>query len=90
MTKAELVKVVADKTRIAQVGAVETVDAVIGAIADALKRGETVKLHGLGTFKVKDRLARKGRNPKNGEEIMIPASKKVAFSTAKELKEALQ
>src|ERR1700749_1697135 len=61
---------------------------VVDRIAKHLKKGERVRIVGLGILQVRKRAARKGRNPATGEEIQIKASKKVAFRAAKELKEA--
>ena len=62
---------------------------LIGMITTHLKKGERVKLVGLGILQVRNRAARAGRNPKTGEAIQIKASKKVAFRASKELKEAV-
>ena len=64
-------------------------EALIGMITTHLKKGERVKLVGLGILQVRNRAARAGRNPKTGEAIQIKASKKVAFRASKELKEAV-
>lgn len=63
------------------------VDAVFGAIADALARGEKVSIAGFGVFEVRDRAARVGRNPRTGEPVQIAASKAAAFKAAKGLKD---
>jgi DNA-binding protein HU-beta len=68
----------------------EIVDGVFTAITDSLTKGETVRINGIGTFKVKERAARTGRNPKTGEPLEIAASKAVSFSAAKGLKEAVK
>ena len=67
----------------------KAVDAVFAGIVDAAKKGEEVNLPGFGKFKVKDSPARQGRNPATGETIEIAASKKLGFSPAKQVKEAL-
>jgi DNA-binding protein HU-beta len=67
----------------------EMVDAVLQAIAEALKAGEKVKLQGFGNFEAVERAARKGRNPQTGEEIEIAAKKAPKFSPAKDLKQAV-
>lgn len=90
MTKAELVKFVAGKTNVAQIGCVDTVDAVIEGISNALTSGDNVMLKGFGAFKVRETKARVGRNPKTGEAVQIPAGRKVSFSVSKELKERLK
>ena len=67
----------------------KAVDLVFAAIADAAAKGEEVSLNGFGKFKVKDVLAREGRNPATGETIKIAASKKLSFSVAKAVKDRL-
>ena len=89
MTKTELVNVVAVETKIAKKDVDAVVNATIDAIANALKDGDKVQLIGFGTFDVKSVAARKGRNPKTGDEIVIPASKKPGFSPATALKTAI-
>ncbi len=90
MNKAEMIAAVAERAGITKKDAESALDSFIEHTKRSLKRGEDVRIHGLGTFRVKERAARKGRNPKTGEEVDIPASKKIAFSAAKELKEAVQ
>ncbi|KRK23857.1 transcriptional regulator [Lactobacillus delbrueckii subsp. delbrueckii DSM 20074 = JCM 1012] len=68
----------------------EAVDAVFEAIQEDLAKGEKVQLIGFGTFEVRDRAARKGRNPQTGAEIEIPASKVPAFKPGKALKDAVK
>ena len=80
----EVAKVVSTKKE-----AQEAVDCVFSSIAGALKKGDTVTLVGLGSFKVAERKARKGRNPQTGEEIEIKASKAPKFTPGKALKEAV-
>jgi Bacterial nucleoid DNA-binding protein len=65
------------------------VNAAIEALVEALSKGERTAIPGLGVFNVKERKARKGRNPRTGKEIKIPKRKVVAFTAAKSLKEAL-
>ncbi len=89
MNKAELIDVVADAADISKAAAARAVDAVTDAIADALKKGEQVTLVGFGTFTVRDRAARSGRNPRTGETITIKASKVPGFKPGKALKDAL-
>ncbi len=89
MTKAELVAKVAAEAGLTKAAAERAVNAFIKALAEALVKGERVALPGLGVFHVKERKARKGRNPRTGEEITIPARKVVTFSAAKALREAL-
>ena len=90
MNKTELTKVVAEKTDLTQKDASKAVDAVFSAIADVLKKGEKVQLIGFGNFEVRERAARKGRNPATGKEIEIAASKVPAFAPGKTLKEIVK
>lgn len=88
--KAELVSEVAAKTKLTKKDVSEAVDAVFEAIQEDLAKGEKVQLIGFGTFEVRDRAARKGRNPQTGAEIEIPASEVPAFKPGKALKEAVK
>ena len=90
MNKTELVKVVAEQAELTQKDAAKAVDALIATISETLAQGEKIQLIGFGTFEVRDRSARKGRNPQTGEEIEIAASKVPAFKPGKELKEAVK
>jgi DNA-binding protein HU-beta len=90
MTKTDLIAKVAEVTEMTKKDSAKVVDAVLDAIAEALKNGEKVQLLGFGTFMVRERAARKGRNPQTGEEIDIPATKVPAFKPSKQLKEAVQ
>ena len=88
MTKADLVAAVAE-TGMTKKQAAEAVDAVISSITGALKKGDKVSLVGFGSFSVKKRKARTGRNPQTGKEIKIKAKKVPAFSAGKALKDAV-
>ncbi|NPA54508.1 MAG: HU family DNA-binding protein [Aquificae bacterium] len=90
MTKAELVAKVAAEAGVTKAAAERCVNAFVAALTDALAKGERVALPGLGVFNVKERKARKGRNPRTGEEITIPARKVVVFHPAKALKEKVK
>ena len=90
MTKAELVAKVAAEAGVTKAAAERCVNAFVAALTDALAKGERVALPGLGVFNVKERKARKGRNPRTGEEITIPARKVVVFNPAKALKEKVK
>ncbi|WP_059442175.1 HU family DNA-binding protein, partial [Leuconostoc mesenteroides] len=85
--KQELVDSVAKATGLTKKDATASVDAVFASIEEALKNGEKVQLIGFGNFEVRDRAARKGRNPQTGEEIQIAASKVPAFKPGKALKD---
>ena len=89
MNKAELVAAVAAKTGDTKKAAEASVDAFVSAVKDALKKGEKVQLVGFGSFEVRKRAARKGRNPQTKEEIKIPASKAPVFKAGKALKEVV-
>ena len=88
--KQELVDSVAKATGLTKKDATAAVDAVFTSIEEALKNGEKVQLIGFGNFEVRDRAARKGRNPQTGEEIEIAASKIPAFKPGKALKDAVK
>lgn len=89
MNKGELVKVVAEKAELSQKQATVAVAAVFDTIKNALVEGDTVQLLGFGTFSIKERAAREGRNPSTGEFMKIPAKKVPAFKASKTLKEAI-
>ncbi|PHD33006.1 HU family DNA-binding protein [Bacillus toyonensis] len=90
MNKTELTKVVADKAELTQKDATTATQAVLDAITTALANEEKVQILGFGTFEVRERSARTGRNPQTGEEMQIAASKAPAFKAGKELKEAVK
>ena len=89
MNKGELIKKVADEIDFSQKDVTTVYTALIDAITDALKAGDKVQLAGFGSFEVKERAERKGRNPKTKEQITIPAAKYPAFSASKSLKESV-
>lgn len=89
MNKNELVAAVADDSGLSKADAAKAVDAVFDSITGALKKGDEVRLVGFGTFAVSSRAATKGRNPRTGEEIDIPASKQPKFKAGKGLKDAV-
>ena len=90
MTKADLINSIAEKAECTKKDADKALTAVLGAITDALESGDKVAISGFGTFEVRDRAARKGRNPQTGEEIEIKASKTPAFKPGKQLKDAVK
>jgi len=90
MNKTELISQVAEKTSLSKKDAAKAVDAVFETITEALKNGEKVQLIGFGNFEVRERSARKGRNPQTGEEIDIAASRVPAFKPGKALKEEVK
>ncbi|MCM3747396.1 HU family DNA-binding protein [Paenibacillus pasadenensis] len=87
MNKTDLINKVSEATELSKKDATKAVDAVFEAISDALQAGDKVQLVGFGNFEVRERQARKGRNPQTGEEIDIPASKTPAFKPGKSLKD---
>ena len=87
MNKAELIAAIAAKTGDTKKGAEASVNAFVDVITEALREGDKVQLVGFGSFEVRKRAARKGRNPQTKEEIKIPASKAPVFKAGKALKE---
>jgi len=90
MNKGTLVEAVASKTNLTKKDATAAVEATFESIQEALAKGEKVQLIGFGNFEVRERAARKGRNPQTGEEIEIAASKTPAFKAGKALKDAVK
>lgn len=89
MNKSELVDAVALSADISKAAAGRALDATLASIAEALQAGDQVSLVGFGTFQVKERAARQGRNPQTGETIQIKASKTPGFKAGKALKDAV-
>ncbi len=89
MNKGEFIDAVAAKADLSKQDAGNAVDAVLDSLSDAMQNGDQVTLIGFGTFLVRDRPARDGRNPRTGETIKIPASKMPAFKAGKALKDAV-
>ena len=90
MTKAELVKTLKEQAGLATLAQAEAAyEGLFNILAETLKKGDSIAISGFGSFKLVQRKARKGRNPRTGEEIAIPASKAVKFTPGKSLKESL-
>ena len=87
MNKAELISAVAEKTGLSKKDSEKAINATFDTITLSMEAGEKVQLVGFGTFEVKERAAREGRNPKTGEVIKIEASKKPSFTASKVLKD---
>jgi len=87
MNKTDLVNAVAAKSGLSKKNSEAAINAFVSSVEDALKAGEKVVLVGFGTFEVRERAERKGRNPQTKEEILIPASKAPVFKAGKGLKE---
>jgi DNA-binding protein HU-beta len=89
VNKADLVDLIADKADISKASAARALDAALAGISDALRAGDQVSLVGFGTFAVKQRAERQGRNPKTGEILNIPASRTPGFKPGKSLRDAI-
>ena len=89
MNKSELIDAVADSADLSKASATQAVDAMLSAVSKSLKNGDQVTLVGFGTFLVRERAARTGRNPRTGDEIQIAAQKVPAFKAGKALKDAV-
>lgn len=89
MNKSEFIDAVAAKADMSKTDAADAVEAVLDAVSDALKAGDQVTLVGFGTFLVRDRKARQGRNPRTGDVIEIAASKVPSFKAGKALKDSV-
>lgn len=90
MTMRELVKTVSERTGLKQADAFLAAGSILTAVKEALARGEDVRLVGFGTFQVKARAARKGRDPRTGAEIVIPARRVPVFRPGKDLARAVK
>jgi len=89
MNKADLISKVAEKTDFTKKDAEKAVSAILASIEEALSAGEKVQLVGFGTFEIRNRAARKGRNPQTGQEIKIAAAKVPVFKAGKALRDAV-
>ncbi|OGT53219.1 MAG: DNA-binding protein HU [Gammaproteobacteria bacterium RIFCSPHIGHO2_12_FULL_42_13] len=90
MNRSEMIDLIADQAEITKGSATRALDALIDSITVSLKKGDPVVLMKLGSFIVKQRAAREGRNPQTGEKIKIKATKVVSFKAGKALKEAVK
>ena len=89
MNKADFIASVADNAELSKADAGRAVDAMVETITKALKKGDSVTRVGFGTFSIRKRAARTGRNPRTGQQIKIKASKNPAFKAGKALKDAV-
>ena len=89
MNKTELVAAISEKTELTKKDSEKALKALIGVVAEELKKGEKVQLVGFGTFEVSERAARTGKNPQTGAEIKIAACKAPKFKAGKALKDAV-
>jgi DNA-binding protein HU-beta len=90
MKKDELAVFVTEKTAVSRKSAGEVINAILEGISSALETGDSISLIGFGSFKIVERTAREGRNPRTGEKLQIPASKAVKFTASKVLKQRIQ
>ena len=90
MTKAELVDKIASSTGLSKADSSRALDSTLNSVRAALKKGQKVTLVGFGTFSVSKRKSRKGRNPRTGDVITIPAAKIPKFTAGKSLKDAIK
>jgi DNA-binding protein HU-beta len=90
VNKSDLIDAIAESSGLTKVDAGKALDGFLSAVTGALNKGDSVALVGFGTFSVKERAERKGRNPQTGEEITIKAAKIPAFKAGKSLKDAVQ
>ena len=90
LNKTELVQILVDQNSMKKKEATKAVDIIFDSIESALKEGEKVQILGFGNFEVRERAARKGRNPQTGEEIEIEATRVPAFKPGKQLKNAVR
>lgn len=90
MNKAQLVESIAERSQLTKSQSESAVNALVDSVTQALKNGEAVTLVGFGTFEARNRAGRTGRNPKTGEDIVIPAAIVPAFKPGKALKDALK
>jgi integration host factor subunit beta len=89
MTKADLVERVARETELTKKEAEQLVETIFESITDSLNRGEKIELRGFGSFRVRERNSRRGRNPKTGTAVDIPAKRVAYFKPGKELKDLI-
>ena len=89
MNKSELIDAIAESSELTKADAGRALEGFISAVSGALGKGDAVALVGFGTFSVKERAERKGRNPQTGEEITIKAAKIPAFKAGKSLKDSV-
>ncbi|BDU15615.1 HU family DNA-binding protein [Lysobacter auxotrophicus] len=90
MNKAQLVESIAERSQLSKAQAEAALNALVESVTQTLKNGEAVTLVGFGTFEARNRAGRTGRNPKTGEDIVIPATIVPAFKPGKALKDALK
>ena len=90
MNKSELISKVAEKSGLQKKQATAAIEAFVETVEETLAKGEKIQIIGFGNFEVRERAARKGRNPQTGAELVIPASKVPGFKAGKALKEVVK
>lgn len=88
MTKADLINILIQEMGMSKKNAEAVVNTFLGSMIESLKKGEGIELRGFGSFRIRERRPRVGRNPQTGEKVNVPAKKIVYFKPGKELKEA--
>jgi integration host factor subunit beta len=89
MTKAEIIKILADQVGLTRRQAAEVLSLVLDRVVDAIRRGEKVELRGFGSFRTRNRRARAGRNPRTGAQVAVPPKVVPYFKPGKQLRETL-
>lgn len=89
MTKADIVRVLADEVGLTRREATQVLTTVLNGVVEAINRGEKVELRGFGSFRTRRRQARRGRNPRTGSEVQVPAKIVPYFKPGKQLRESL-
>lgn len=90
MNKTQLINIISKQSNLSKIQVKSTLETILSAIVESLKKGESVQIVGFGTFKVNLRSSRTGRNPQTGKEIIIPATKVPSFISGKTLKNAIK
>jgi DNA-binding protein HU-beta len=90
MKKKELISAIAEDAGVKKVEAEKMLDALVNVVASELGKGEKLTIPSLGTFQIKERKEKEGRNPQTGEKMIIPAGKSPSFKVAKYLKDAVK
>jgi len=89
MTKADIVRVLADQVGLTRREATQVLSVVLDGVVEAINRGEKVELRGFGSFRTRQRQARRGRNPRTGSEVLVPAKVVPYFKPGRQLRESL-
>jgi DNA-binding protein HU-beta len=90
MKKNELISAIAEKSNVKKIEAERMLDALVAVVGEELNKGEKLTVPSLGTFQIKERKEKEGRNPRTGEKMIIPAAKVPMFKVAKNLKDTIK